>query len=64
MSPPGQRKFIWDPSYRYFGYEGHKCVGNEALYQRIEELGEELVEMLVENKISKFEIRPVLAVRG
>lgn len=64
MSPPGQRKFIWDPSYRYFDYEGHKCIGNEALYQRIEELGEELVEMLVENKISKFEIRPVLAVRG
>lgn len=64
VSPPGQRKFIWDPSYRYFDYEGHKFIGNEALYQRIEELGEELVEMLVENKISKFEIRPVLAVRG
>jgi hypothetical protein len=57
------RAFFWNADHNRFDSEDSKCIGNEALYRRIEEATNGLGENLVQNELRSFEIRPVIAAR-
>lgn len=56
------RAFFWNNGHRGFDFGEGECIGDEALYRRIEEASKELAERLAETSNRVFEIRPVLAV--
>lgn len=53
--------FFWNHDRGGFDVRDADYIGDGALYRRIEEANKELAKVLAENRIRKFEIRPVFA---